>query len=97
VMGERKSVTLLQALSTAEGLGPAAATGSARILRAVPGATERVELTVDLKKVLKGKAAEEIRLNPEDILYIPSSTAKKVTAKAIETSVSLGTGLLIWK
>jgi polysaccharide export outer membrane protein len=95
-MGEKTSVSLLQALSTAEGPMTTAATGSARILRAVPGATERVEMQIDLRKILKGQA-EDLQLHPEDILFVPSSTTKKITTRAIESSIGLGTGLLIWK
>ncbi|MCU1328813.1 MAG: polysaccharide export protein [Bryobacterales bacterium] len=96
VMGEKKSISLLQALSTAEGPTNTAATGSARLLRFVPGADQRTEYTVDLRKLLKGKSTE-LELKPEDILFVPSSTAKKVTARAIEGSIGLGTGLLVWR
>jgi polysaccharide export outer membrane protein len=96
VMGEKTSISVLQALSTAEGALATASTGHARILRAMPGQSERVEMKIDLKKLLAGKG-EDPRLHPEDILYVPSSTTKKITTRAIEGSISLGTGLLVWR
>jgi polysaccharide export outer membrane protein len=96
VMGEKTSISVLQALSTAEGALSTASTGHARILRAMPGQSERVEMKIDLKKLLAGKG-EDPRLHPEDILYVPSSTTKKITTRAIEGSISLGTGLLVWR
>ena len=59
VLNDRASVSVLQALSMAEGLGSTPAPQDSRILRSVPGNTERKQIPVDLKKVLVGKAEEQ--------------------------------------
>jgi hypothetical protein len=46
--------------------------------------------------LMDGKS-EDVRLKPDDILFIPSSTTKKVTARAIETAVQAGVGIAIWR
>jgi polysaccharide biosynthesis/export protein len=88
-------LTVLRALSLAEGLQTFTDTGHVRILKAT-GNGQRVEQLIDLKKVMNGQA-EDIRLQPDDILFIPSSTTKKITARAIETGVQAGVGIAIWR
>src|SRR5579859_666334 len=90
-LNERESVSVLQALSMAEGLGPTPKAQDSKILRTVPGASERKEIPVDLKKVMTGKA-EDQALRPNDILFVPDSTAKKAGIRAIEAAIQTATG-----
>ena len=60
----------LQALASAEGPGPASSLRDARIVRLVPGHSERTEIHVDLKKIQNGKA-EDVAMRPNDILVVP--------------------------
>jgi polysaccharide biosynthesis/export protein len=94
-LNERESVSVLQALSMAEGLGPMPKPQDSKILRLVPGSDERREIPVDLKKVMSGKA-EDLALRANDILFVPDSTAKKVTARALEAVIQTATGVIIW-
>lgn len=91
------SVTLLQALSLAEGLGPDSAAKRARILRPAPGGdgTPR-EIPVDVEQILAGKAPD-IRLAGNDVLFIPQSGAKVTVRRAIEAAIGVGTGLAIYR
>ncbi len=91
------TVTLLQALALAEGLGPDDKASQSKILRAVPGGdgTPR-EIPVDLKKVLAGKAPD-MPLYPNDILFIPNSAAKTASRRAIEAAIGVGSGMLIYR
>jgi polysaccharide export outer membrane protein len=41
--------------------------------------------------------APDLQLRPDDILYVPNSMAKVVSARGIETAIGLGTGILIWR
>ena len=93
---ERKSIPVLEALSMAEGLTPTASASRARILRAVKNSSERVEIDVDLKRLLNGKQTEAV-LQADDILFVPSSTGKKIAARAIEAGIGVGSGVLIWR
>jgi len=96
VLNDRNSVSVLQALSMAEGLGATPAPQDSRILRSVPGNTERKQIPVDLKKVLVGKA-EDMNLRADDILFVPSSTGKKAVARALEAAIQTTTGIIIWR
>lgn len=89
----KSNLTVIQALSLAEGPDPRAALENARILRRSAGHEEQV--IVDLKKILKNKA-EDVDLQPNDILFIPSSTAKVISSRTIEAAIQIGTGLLIF-
>jgi polysaccharide biosynthesis/export protein len=95
VLGEHQTISVLQALSLAEGLNGTADTRHARILRLKQDADQREELAVDVKDVLNGKRPD-IALRGDDILFIPGSTGKKAALRAIEAGIQTGTGLAIW-
>ena len=94
-LNERESVSVLQALSMAEGLGSTPKPQNSKILRTVAGSGEREEIPVDLKKILAGKG-EDQALRANDILFVPESTSKKVAARAAEAAVQAATGVVIW-
>jgi polysaccharide export outer membrane protein len=94
-LNERESVTALQAVAIAEGLGPLNAAQDAKILRAMPSG-ERREIEVDLKKILAGKTTD-VALQPNDILFVPNSTSKAVAARVLETTLATISGIAIWR
>ena len=94
VLDDRPSVTVVQAVSMAGGFSTTAKRGGAKILRTQKDGS-KVELPVDLGKVLKGKA-EDVTLASNDILYIPDSTRKVASSRAIDASVSTLSAWLIW-
>jgi polysaccharide export outer membrane protein len=96
VLGEHQSITVLQALSLAEGLNTGADTKHAKILRLQKDADQRVEMAVDVKDVLNGKKPD-VGLQGNDILFIPGSTGKKAALRALEATIQTGTGLAIWR
>jgi polysaccharide export outer membrane protein len=96
VLGERQSISVLQALSLAEGLNSTADARHAKILRLNRSTDQREELPVDVKGLLKGKK-QDVSLQGDDILFIPGSTGKKAALRAIEAAVQTGTGLAIWR
>jgi polysaccharide export outer membrane protein len=96
LLNERQTVTVLQALSLAEGPKLVAATQHAKILHHVKGNAERTEVAINLKKILAGQDAD-VTLQPEDILFVPNSSAKQVSIRAAEAAVQAGTGLAIWR
>lgn len=89
-LSESESLSALQVLSLAQGLRPAAASSRARILRAVPGSTNRVETLVDLNRLMAGKT-HDVQLHPEDILFVPGSNAKKAGLRTLDAIVSAAT------
>lgn len=93
-MTGHNGVSILQALSLAEGLDRTAAPKKARIIRRI-GPDNRQDLPVDLSAVLAGKA-EDISLHPNDILFIPNSGPKTVGARAAEAVIQAATGMAIY-
>ena len=89
------SISVLQALASAEGLGPTPAPQNATIVRFVDGNAQRKEIPVDLRKIQDGKA-EDIAMRPNDILYVPQSGPKKAGARALEAAIQAATGIAIW-
>ncbi|MGC9970669.1 MAG: polysaccharide biosynthesis/export family protein [Bryobacteraceae bacterium] len=96
ILNERENLSVLKALSLAGGLDHTASPKNARILRAASGASSRLEIPVDLKKILSGQT-NDVPLQPEDILFVPSNLPKKALVRAVETAVQMGTGLVIWR
>jgi len=96
VLEEKKGISVLQALSMAEGLGTAPAPQKSKILRAIPGQTERQQIPVNLSKILEGKA-EDLEMRPNDILVVPSSSPKRAAARALEAAIQTATGVVIWR
>jgi len=96
VLGENESISVLQALSLAQGLQPGAGPQNARILRAAQGSPTRTEIPVDLKKILEGKASD-VPLGPEDILLVPESGARNIAVRTAQALVAVGTGVAVWR
>jgi polysaccharide export outer membrane protein len=96
ILNQEKQMSLLQALSLAEGLDKLASARSARILR--PGAVgaPRVEIRVDVKRILEGSASD-VTLDPNDILFIPDNKARSASMRALDAAVQMTTGLVIWR
>jgi polysaccharide biosynthesis/export protein len=88
LLNDNEQVTVLQALSMAGGCDRMAQPQHARILRRVPGAS-RTEIPVDLRKILDGKT-EDVRLQAEDILFVPNSIPKRAAIRALEAAIQLG-------
>jgi len=95
VLTEKANMSVLEALSMAEGLDRAAGPANAKILRSSHGATSRSEISIDVKKILDGKEAD-VPLLANDILFIPTSAAKSASLRALEAIVQTGTGIAIY-
>ena len=95
VLTENETMSLTQAVALAGGWDHSAALSGARILRADGGPT-REQIHADVKKIMQNKAPD-LQMRPDDILYIPNSMTKTVSARGVEAAIGIGTGLLIWK
>lgn len=94
-LGGKPNLSVLQALSLAEGLDARAAPKNARILqRSSSSGVEGTQTPIDLKAILEGKA-KDVTLHPNDILFIPSSTAKSVAARTVEAAIQIAAGVAI--
>jgi polysaccharide export outer membrane protein len=94
-LAEKEQVSVLQAVSLAEGLDRVAGAKNARILRqATPGA-ERTEVRVNVQEILDGRA-NDVALQANDILFIPTSVSKSASLRALEAAIQAGTGIAVW-
>ena len=80
------AISVLEALSTSGGALRTANASKSKILHAAAGGGPRTEVPIDLKKIQEGKA-NDVSLMAGDILFVPGSNSKRITAKAIETAV----------
>jgi polysaccharide biosynthesis/export protein len=91
---DRDSVTVLQALAMAGGVGPSASKKRARIIRRGPDGSV-VEIPLDLGKVLKGKA-RDITMAANDILFVPDSAGKAAAKRGAEGAFGVISGLIVY-
>jgi polysaccharide export outer membrane protein len=96
VMTDNETMSVSKALALAGGWDKTAALGSARILRASGGGSEREQIPADLRKIMNNKI-QDVQLRPDDILFVPNSLAKALSIRGAEAAVGLGTGLAIYK
>jgi polysaccharide biosynthesis/export protein len=96
LLKDRDSISVLQALASADGLGPTPAPQDAKIVRMNPGKTELTVIPVDLRKIQAGKA-EDIAMRPNDVLIVPPSGPKKAAARITEAAIQAATGIVIWR
>ena len=96
VLRERESISVLQALSLAGGVHGTAAVKRARILRPAHGGGERAELPINLKRIM-ASSAEDVALQPEDILFVPNSSGKTAAGRAADAAIRVATGVAIFR
>jgi polysaccharide export outer membrane protein len=88
IMGNDGKMTLLQAVAMAGGINRTSSMNRSRFIR--KGPSGYTETPVAVKKILEGKRAD-IQLQTEDIVYIPSNSAKSFiyrTGPSIASSVA---------
>lgn len=95
---DQEEMSVLKAVALAEGQKSTAILKKAVIIRRSPNAplTAQAEVPVNLSKILAGKASD-IRLHPNDILFIPDSDAKKALRRGAEAAIQIATGIIIWR
>lgn len=94
VMEDRERVTVLQALSLAEGTGPYAKKSAARIVRQGENGS-RQEIPVDLGKVIKG-TGEDVEMAANDVLIVPDSSGKYWGQRGVDLAISTLSAALIY-
>jgi polysaccharide export outer membrane protein len=95
VSNDRNQLTTLKLLALAGGLDRAAKSARAVIVRR-DGNGQQHQVEVDLGKVMKFEA-EDVRLQPSDVLYVPKSAAKQALIKTAELSAAIGTAIVIYR
>jgi polysaccharide export outer membrane protein len=74
-LGEQRTMSVLNALSLAGGLGHTAKPEHALIFRPAPDGQKHEEIEVNIRQILTGKA-EDLALRPDDVLVVPTSSRR---------------------
>ena len=89
-----EGLTVLQAIALAEGSKPEAALDKAKLIRKTPAGPE--EIPIPLRKILASKVPD-LKLLPDDIVFVPSSAAKTAARRSLEAIVQTATGVAIYR
>ena len=92
---DRAQLSTLKILALAGGTTRVAKKSQAVIIRKDESGKQQA-IPVDLRKIVK-REAEDVRLLPSDILYVPDSPAKAALIRAGEIGLGVGTSLLIYR
>lgn len=96
-LSSHNSISLLQALSLAEGMDHNAAGGKARILRPAPnGDGQPQQIPVNISKIVSGKAPD-VPLYANDVLFVPNSGLKSAGREAAQAALTVATGVIIYR
>jgi polysaccharide export outer membrane protein len=93
-LNDKESISVLQVIALSEGLGANASAKNSKILRPVPGANHQ-EIAINLEQLLQGKT-KDVTLQPDDILFVPNSSAKSAFHKTVDGVLSGLSGSLIY-
>ncbi len=93
IVMESPKLTVLQAIALAEGTKPTASLDHAKLVRSTPNGP--TEMTLPLKKLLAAKAPD-MPLQPDDIIFVPGSTAKSAGKRGLDTALQTLTGIAIY-
>jgi polysaccharide export outer membrane protein len=96
VLRSNENISVLQALALAEGLTRTPSKSQARIIRTDQSTDKRIEIPVDLGKILASKAPDP-PLQPKDIIFVPDSAAKSAFYRGAEAVLSTATGVAIYR
>jgi polysaccharide export outer membrane protein len=94
IQNDTDQMTALKALALAGGAKPASKPQNAVIIRKSGKTGRSLEIAVNVKNILS-RRAQDVRLMPNDILFIPDSAGRKALAKAAEAALSMTTGIVI--
>ncbi len=86
-------MTVLQAIAMAGGPTKTAKLNSARIIRKTDAGM--TETTVELKKMLSAKA-QDVALEADDILFVPSSTGKMLAQRSVDVATSAASAAAVF-
>lgn len=92
---DREQMTTLKILALAGGFTSTAKSSHAVIIRKDAQGKQH-EVDVDLRKI-RNRQAEDLQLQPSDILYVPSSGAKQALLRSVEFGLALGSGVALYR
>lgn len=93
VMENKAEYTALRALAMAHGPTKFARLSQATIVRRNGDGVEQIPVALD--KIVRSKAPD-VKLLPEDIVYVPTNKGKVVAVQAAQVAVAVATSAAIW-
>jgi polysaccharide export outer membrane protein len=91
------TMSVLHAVTLAEGLAPNNYASHAHIIRPAPnGDGTMTEIPVNIDKIFKGQE-KDLPLFANDVLFVPHSGFKAGGKRAVEAAIGLTTGILIYR
>ena len=96
-LNSHDSISLVRALTMAEGLDRNAMPKKARIMRAAAGDSAKADeqQLVNVQDILAGKA-QDVQLHANDVLFIPNNAAGSAAKRAAEAAIQIATGVVIY-
>ena len=91
-VSDSENLSILKAIALAGGANRTASLNGTTILRKTTDGTQQIK--IPLKRILNAKA-QDIPMQPEDILFVPSSTRKIVMARSAEAMTQMATALTL--
>jgi polysaccharide export outer membrane protein len=91
----RSKITLLQAIGMAGGFMPDAAKGRVKIVRQDPGSNNRREILFNIDDIQR-KKAEDVALQPNDVVEVPMSIAKNTARSLLSVGVGMVGAVPFW-
>jgi polysaccharide export outer membrane protein len=88
-------LTVLQAIALAQGTNKTAAVKKAKLIRRDVNGSP-IEIPIALDKILAAKA-EDMKLQSDDIVFVPFSAGKHVALRSIEAVIQTATGIAIYR
>jgi polysaccharide biosynthesis/export protein len=92
---DREQMSTLKIIALAGGYTNIAKTDRAVVIRKDAQGKQH-EVPLDLKKI-QNSQAEDLTLQPSDILYVPQSGAKQVILRSIEFGIALGSAVALYR
>ena len=92
---DREQMTTLKILALAGGFTSTAKSNHAVVIRRDAQGKQH-EVDVDLKKI-RNRQAEDLQLQPSDILYVPESGARQALLRSLEFGIALGSGVALYR
>jgi polysaccharide biosynthesis/export protein len=93
IVMENPQLTVLQAIAMAQGTKSTAALDKAKIIR--KSGDGQQEIPLSLKKILAAQAPD-LRLEANDIVFVPNSLAKTIGSRGLEAAVQMATGVVVY-
>jgi polysaccharide export outer membrane protein len=96
MQNDHEQMSVLKLLALSGGLTPTAKSHNAVILRRTPGSSERVQVPVDVRRILTLKSGDVLMVQ-NDILFVPDSVANRALRRTGEIAISLATGAALYR